>query len=149
MLKKTHLVIGLVVGLYFMPYVNRPWLFLPIVLLASLLPDVDSGVTRLGQMGIFRPLQMMTKHRGIMHTYTVAVILSLAIAFFFPVLALPFFLGYSFHLFADSFTPQGIKPFWPFKVVSNGIITTGSKTESVVFAVFSIIAAILLIAVVL
>ncbi|MEK6888659.1 MAG: metal-dependent hydrolase [Nanoarchaeota archaeon] len=146
MLRKTHLVIGLVAGLYFLPHVNNKFIFLPIVLIASLFPDIDSGITSLGQKGIFRFLQMMTKHRGIMHTYTICVILSLGLGLIFPPAALPFFLGYSFHLFADSFTPQGIRPFWPLKAVSSGLVTTGSRFESIIFIVFSIIAVILFIA---
>ena len=138
--------IGLVAGLYFLPHVTSKFIFLPIVLIASLFPDIDSGITSLGQRGIFRFLQMMTKHRGIMHTYTMCVFLSLGLGLIFPPVALPFFLGYSFHLFADSFTPQGIRPFWPLKAVSAGLITTGSRFESIIFIVFSIIALILFVA---
>jgi membrane-bound metal-dependent hydrolase YbcI (DUF457 family) len=48
--------------------------------------------------------------------------------FLFPVIALGFFLGYGLHLFADSFTKEGITPFYPFsRMKSSGGITTGGK----------------------
>src|SRR3989344_4103511 len=104
MIWKTHLAIGLAAALYFSTHVSNPLLFIPVVLIASLFPDIDSGFSYLGRKPIFKPIQMTTSHRGIIHSYTMAIILSAALAFFYPILALPFFLGYSFHLFADSFT---------------------------------------------
>lgn len=55
------------------------------------------------------------------------LVITLFFALFFPVISLPFFLGYSLHLFADSFTIQGIKPFYPIKKVSSWKIKTGGN----------------------
>lgn len=144
MIWKTHLAIGLAVALYFANRVNRPWIFISVILFTSLFPDIDSGFSYMGKKALFRPLQWSVAHRGIIHSYTVCIALSLLIAFFYPVLALPFFLGYSFHLFADSFTPQGIKPFWPLKAVSKGAITTGGKIDKAIFYTFVIIDSVLI-----
>ena len=144
MILRTHFAIGLAVALYFSNHINRPEIFIPIVIFASLFPDIDSGFSWLGRKPIFKPVQMTTKHRGVIHSYTVCVALSFVIAYFYPVLALPFFLGYSFHLFADSFTTQGIKPFWPFKAVSNGPVTSGGAMDSMLFYTFLIIDVVLL-----
>ena len=133
MIWKTHFAIGVAVALYFANHVNNPLIFIPVVLIASFFPDIDSGFSYIGKKVIFKPVQMVVSHRGIIHSYTACIIFSLAIAFFYPVFALPFFLGYSFHLFADSFTPQGIRPFWPLKSISKGNITTGGKIEKTVF----------------
>ncbi len=139
MLKKTHLAIGLAVGLYFLPYVNSKFIFLPVIIIASLLPDIDSGFSGIGKNPVFKPTQWMVKHRGVLHSYTVCILISFVFAFYIPVLALPFFLGYAFHLFADSFTVNGIKPFWPLKFVSKGIVRTGGKVEQSILVVTLIV----------
>ncbi len=144
MIWKTHLAIGLAIALYFANRVTKPWIFIPVVLAASLFPDIDSGFSYLGRKPIFKPIQMATMHRGIIHSYTICILLSIAIAFFYPIFALPFFLGYSFHLFADSFTSQGIRPFWPLKGMSNGIVVVGGKIEKTIFYIFVLIDSVLL-----
>jgi inner membrane protein len=145
MLAKTHFVIGLAISLYFLSHVNHKLIFIPVVLLATFLPDIDSGFSSLGRRWPLRGVQMFTDHRGIMHSYTVCVVISLIFAFFLPVVALPFFLGYSFHLLADSFTSNGIKPFWPLKYVSKGLVRTGGSVEQAIFYTFIIINVVLLI----
>jgi membrane-bound metal-dependent hydrolase YbcI (DUF457 family) len=139
MLKKTHLAVGLGVALYFLPYVNEKLFFIPIVLATSLLPDIDSGFSTVGKSKIARPLQWMVEHRGIIHSFTFAGLVSVIIALFFPVIALPFFLGYAFHLLLDTFTPQGIKPFWPLKFKSSGVVRTGGTVEKTIFAVVLVV----------
>ena len=136
---RTHIVIGLAIALYFLPYINHKVLFLPIVLLASLLPDIDSSYSYLGSKPYFRPLQFFASHRGFIHSYTLCIFLLFILIYFYPPLGLPFFLGYSFHLFADSFTIEGIAPFWPFKANSNGIVSTGGVLDNTIFSVFAII----------
>ncbi len=145
MLSKTHLALGIGVALYFLPHVKNELVFIPIVLIATLLPDIDSAFSLLGRSKFSRPVQWMTKHRGVLHTYTVCIVLSILFAFHSPLIALPFFLGYSFHLVLDSFTPQGIQPFWPLKYRSAGRIQTGGRVESAIYAVFVIVDAALLI----
>ncbi len=139
MIKRTHLVIGLAIALYFLPLVKHKFLFIPIVLAASILPDIDSGFSQIGRKKIFRPVQMVFTHRGPLHSYTVCVFFSLIFAFIYPVFALPFFLGYSFHLFLDSFTINGIKPFWPFRYQSSGVARTGGMVDRFLFFGFLII----------
>jgi len=135
----THLAIGFAAAVYFLPLVNNELVFFLVVMATSLLPDADSGTSRLGKKKIFRPLQMISKHRGFFHTYTFAVLASLALALVYPIVALPFFLGYSFHLLADSFTPMGIRPFWPFKGKSTGIVKAGGPIDKAIFITFIII----------
>ena len=144
MIWKTHLAIGLAVALLFLNHVSKPLIFIPVVLFFSLFPDIDSSFSFIGKKIIFRPLQWSVEHRGIIHSYTICIALSLLMAFFYPVLALPFFLGYSFHLFADSFTQQGIKPFWPLKAVSKGSVSTGGKVEKAIFYTFVIVDSVLI-----
>lgn len=136
MLRRTHLAIGLAIALHFSLYVQDKFVFFVMVLLATLLPDIDSKFSWAWRMPFTKPAPVENTHRGLFHSYTFCIPASIALAFVFPVLALPFFFGYSFHIFADSFTPQGIRPFWPMKQVSKGPVTTGSKVEDVLFWIF-------------
>ena len=142
---KTHLAIGLAVALYFLPYVNNEIIFILVVLISSTLPDIDSSFSSIGKRAIFKPIQETTKHRGILHTYTFAVALSMIFAFFIPVIALPVFIGYTSHLFADMFTIRGIKPFWPWKKISNGIVKSGGRIDQALFVAFALLDIILII----
>ncbi len=143
MIKRTHLVIGLAFALLFLPHVNNKLVFFPIVLLCALLPDIDTPSSYLGHNKIFRPLQWVAEHRGALHSFSLCIVASIALAFIFPILALPFFLGYSSHLVSDSFTQEGITPFWPWKKVSRGFVRTGGSTEYSIFIVFLVVDAIL------
>lgn len=145
MLRKTHLAIGVSAALYFLPLVNYKLLFVPAVIIATLLPDLDSAFSKIGKNNGGGIIQGVLGHRGLLHSYTFCILFSMIFAFFYPILALPVFLGYSFHLLADSFTVRGIKPLWPLKFVSKGNLTTGGKSEDIVFWVFIIINVILLV----
>jgi len=121
----------------FMQQVENQFLFILMVMIATVLPDLDSGFSSYGRHMIFRPLQFFVKHRGIVHSFTAAVLLSVLMAVFYPVLSFGFFIGYSVHLICDSFTREGIQPFWPLKARSSGFIRTGGKIEESLF--FSLI----------
>jgi len=136
MLVKTHLVISLFFILILMPIVNNPVAFTVVFLVATVLPDVDSRFSFIGQKKIARVLQFFTKHRGIIHSFTLLFLIVFFLILFFPTLSLGFFLGYGIHLFVDSFTKDGIVPFYPLKVKSKGMISSGGKIESGVFVVF-------------
>ncbi len=138
MIKRTHLAIGLALAFVFLPHVNYKLVFFPVVLIAALLPDIDSPGSAVGHNSIFRPLQFVARHRGVFHSFSFCIIASVILAFLLPVLALPFFLGYGSHLFADSFTQEGIMPFWPWKKSSSGLLRTGGTTEYSIFIGFLI-----------
>ena len=143
MIKRTHLAIGLALALLFLPNVNYKLVFFPIVLICALLPDIDSPDSYFGSSKIWRPLQFIVKHRGVFHSFTLRILVSLVFAFVLPIVALPFFLGYGSHLLADSFTQEGIMPFWPWKKVSQGALRTGGSVENGIFIGFIIINALL------
>lgn len=140
---RTHLAIGLAAALFLLTSVENKLVFLPVVLLASALPDIDTGHSSIGRKWYLRPMQFFTAHRGVMHSLTVCIIISLAFAFYIPVLALPFFLGYSLHLLGDSFTIDGIRPFWPFKKEVEGRIRTGGIVDDGIYYSFILISVIL------
>ena len=136
MIWRTHLAITVFAILIFIPHINYPLIFSVVALFASLLVDVDNYCSLIGNRNIARPLQFFTKHRGIIHSLTFAIVLSLLISVFSPKLALPFFVGYGIHVFVDSFTKDGVQPFWPYKGESRGVLRTGSQSEAVLFLLF-------------
>jgi len=87
----------------------------------------------------------LIKHRSFIHSLTFCVFISLALAFYFPVVSLPFFLGYSSHLVVDSFTEEGIRVFWPAKGVVSGKVRTGGHVEEGVFYTLILVNIILLV----
>lgn len=132
--------------LIFLPHLSaNKTIFVVVMLIATLLPDIDTEFSMLGKYRIFRVLQFFVKHRGIMHSFTSCLLVSVLLAIFLPSAALGFFLGYSLHLFADSFTQEGIRPFWPWKRESKWHFRTGSYAETTLFIILLAIDVILLI----
>jgi len=138
MLVKTHLAIGAFAIILFFPLVNNPFTFVIIALLATVLPDIDTGFSTIGKNRFNRLVQFFTEHRGAIHSLTFCLVLSLLLAVFIPVLAFGFFLGFSMHLLADSFTKMGIVPFWPYRRKAQGFLKTGGMVETGVFVVFAL-----------
>lgn len=138
MLRRTHLALGAVVGLYFLPHIKtNEIVFLVITLVASLIPDIESGFSAPQRKKFFslNPGTVFHKNR-LLHTYTLLIPLTILLAIVYPPAAFPFFLGYSFHLFIDAFSPQGIRPFWPLKTKSTGSIMPGGRVDKILFYVF-------------
>lgn len=137
MLLKTHLAITILAILIFFQEVNNQIWFVVIALIATLIPDIDSSSSTIGRNATI--VNIFTKHRGFIHSFSFLFLLTLYFALLLPIAALPFFLGYGLHLFADSFTMEGIKPFWPSKKSIAWKIKTGGKSETSVFIVFIIL----------
>lgn len=131
MFKKVHFLLGLFVALYFMPYVNNKIVFFPIVLISTFIPDFDLIISPRRRKTMTKPSELRG-YRDFMHSYTLCIILSALLAIFYPILALPFFIGYSFHLFFDSLTTYGISPFWPFKIKTKGFISPDGIAEKTI-----------------
>ena len=137
MLVKTHLAITIFAILIFFREVNNQIWFVVIALAATLIPDIDSSFSTLGKNATV--VNLFTKHRGFIHSFTLLIILTVYFALLLPIAALPFFLGFGLHLLADSFTLEGIKPFWPSKKVIAWKVKTGGKSETGVFIAFVIL----------
>lgn len=137
MLIRTHLVLSILAIILFLPRIEYKFTFIIVALIATVMPDIDHGYSKTGHNKLFKPLQFFVRHRGLMHSFTICFIAAIFLACF-PLTvqwALPFFLGYGLHLFADAFTLEGIKPFWPYNGVSKGLLKTGSYTETSIFVV--------------
>ncbi len=136
MLTRTHLAITLFFVLIFISYIENKAVFVVVAFLATLIPDIDSKYSKSGNKKTFRLLQFFVNHRGFFHSYIFLLLITLFFALFIPVLAFAFFLGYSVHLFTDSFTKKGIQPFYPYKKTLSGSIRTGGRIEIIVFTFF-------------
>ncbi|MEK6872287.1 MAG: metal-dependent hydrolase [Nanoarchaeota archaeon] len=139
MLLRTHLVFGIFFILLFFQYVQQGFLFALFVLIASAVPDIDTQNSSYGRHLIFRPLQFIFKHRGVLHSIFAAVLFSGIIAIFWPVASLGFFVGYSIHLVVDSFTKEGVFAFWPFSWQSKGPILSGGIVDETLFFVMIVV----------
>lgn len=133
MMLKTHLALSVLVAMLFLSKISNKLVFLVVILVATVIPDIDTGFSTAGKSIFLKPLQFFVKHRGVFHSFTFCIIASFVIAYFIPSISLAFFLGYSFHLLLDSFTKEGIMPFWPWRKVSSGIFTTGGRIEASLF----------------
>jgi len=136
MLLRTHILITLFFVLLFFPSVNSQIIFVIVSFAATIIPDIDTKFSVIGKKKIFRLLQFFIRHRGVLHSFTFLILVTLFFASFIPVLAFPFFLGYGLHLLADSFTLEGICPFYPLSKRVWGKIKTGGKSEVIVFIGF-------------
>lgn len=145
MLFKTHVVLTLFSVLFLLDHVQYKFVFVVVALIAGILPDIDSGFSTLRKQGLFKTSSFFTRRTGIIHSFTFCTLVSVLLAAYLPIYALPFFLGYSLHLFADCFTTEGIRPFWPLKVESKGPLRVGSSLEQVLFIGFCIVDVVLVI----
>ena len=133
MLFRTHLAIGVFTGFVAFFAMGNSILAFFAATFASLLPDIDSTSSFMGNRFWLRPMQWIIKHRGIFHSLTLCVFLSWIVALYYPPVAFAFFIGYASHLLLDSFTIEGVVPFWPLSYKTEGVITTGGKIDSGIF----------------
>ncbi|MAH03687.1 hypothetical protein CMI39_02785 [Candidatus Pacearchaeota archaeon] len=139
MLIRTHLIITLFFILLLLPFVNNKLLFIIIALLATFVPDIDTKNSKLGKYLIFRPIQWFSKHRGIIHSISFLIFLTIILWLFFPEVSFGFFVGFSSHLIADSLTVSGVSLFYPIsRKKFSGIIRTGGMSETIIFVIFLI-----------
>src|SRR3989344_547716 len=137
MLNKTHLAIGAFFMLFFMHKVVHVWVYFVVFLIATLLPNATSILSLKG-FKVLNQAKGLVKKRGMLHSFTLCFIITFLLAWFLPTAAFPFFLGYGVHLLADSWTVEGIRPFWPLKYESKGKLRRDGSVENTLFYSFII-----------
>ena len=141
MMHKTHLAFGILSALVVMPFVStgNKFIFFFLVLFGSLLPDVDTPNSKMGQkFGIISKFfNVIAGHRTIFHSIFFAIMIpGLAWYFWSRPYGVALFVGYLSHLIMDSLTKSGINFLHPISTLRvNGFVETGSFTEKVVLAV--------------
>ena len=139
MMFKTHLAIGIFAVILFWPLVSNPFSFALVAIIASVIPDIDTAVSKVGRNIPAKIIQVFTTHRGMVHSLTFCAIVSLILSIFLPKLAFGFFLGFGIHLLIDSFTKMGITPFWPYSKIAKGVIPTNGILEKGIFFSFALV----------
>jgi inner membrane protein len=142
MLFKTHISFAFFISLFIYPHFTiYPILSIIIICLASTFPDLDHQNSKISKQN---PLRLITrsilKHRGILHSLFAPLFLYLSLLLINPELASLAFIGYTSHLFIDSLTKRGIKPFHPlFNFKIKGNTKTGSFIEKSLFLLIIIL----------
>ena|SRR3989344_5482131 len=138
MLFRTHLAFGFLVGLLslkiFIP--NNSLLFFILVLIGSILPDIDHPKSKIGKR--IKIVGFLFEHRGFFHSLLfLALVYVVSILFIKNIyFILPLFIGYGSHLLIDCFNQAGIMPLHPlsrFRI--KGFIKTGALLETILFFV--------------
>ena len=151
MLGRTHLLFGLILGVFLMHLFSLSSLFVFFVLLGSVFPDLDHPRSLISGFNfVFRNASKIIRkvigHRTYLHTIEAGFLFSLLFAplaayFNFDVVlsVSGFFVGFAGHLFLDSFTKSGVPLTFSgvnkHKKYGLRIIRTGSVSESWFFIV--------------
>lgn len=142
MLFKTHITFALLISLYIFSYFKLTPIFsIIIILFSSLLPDLDIINSKISKINPLRKLtKYIFKHRGTLHSLFTPLLIYLIIYIIHKQIALLILIGYSSHLILDSFTKQGIKPFYPLSNIKfKGNTTTNSIIEKALFWLLAIL----------
>lgn len=138
MLFRTHLIIGIFFGIIFSIFFENSFLFVLLVVLFSLIADIDIQFSKIGRRKCLRPIQWLAGHRKIFHSFIFVIVVGLVISFFSVFAMWAFLLGYSLHIVFDSLTKMGTQPLYPFEFRVRGFIKTGGWIEAFIFVLFFI-----------
>ena len=134
MMWHTHLAFGLFVALLF-PF---SWLFVFLVLIGSLLPDLDSTKSKFGRK--VKVIGWLFGHRKFVHSIIFGVLLFVILYWFgFGYLGLGLLVGMFSHLVLDAFTKEGVRFFYPFKFKLRGLIKTNGFLEKGLFVLLVVV----------
>ncbi len=146
MLFYTHLLLGVLFFIISKPFFSgsHEIAFLLLVLLGSILPDIDESKSKINQwFGAGGKIAcLFSQHRGIFHSLIFTVFLFLLISFFTQTYyAYALAVGYLSHLIGDTFTPMGIQFLYPFsKFKLSGPIKVGGLGEMfILLSLFAVI----------
>jgi len=144
----THLLFAVLLAIFYFDYFNVQvgiWLkvaFATALIIGALLPDIDeaesSAARRAPLMSAL--IRIFSRHRGIMHSIWIPLILFLILKFLMwrfveipNLVFIGFLIGYGSHLIADSLTTQGIEPLNPIsRFRLRGWLRTGGLAEAAI-----------------
>lgn len=145
MLCRTHLLLGIVFFLLFHNffYGGNVILFFGLVLLGSILPDIDERHSTVNRWSGFigRIISFFFHHRGIFHSLLFAAVIFWAMKTYAGLYyAIGLALGYVAHLAGDALTPMGVQVFYPFSSFRlRGPMKTGGLLEWVIFILLAVL----------
>ncbi len=146
---RTHLALGALILFLLAKFTN--WIAgyeitaAVLILLASILPDIDSSTSFLGRK--FKLLKNLLKHRGFFHSIFAMTTFTIIVYAIFQekILSWIFLIGYASHLLADSVTKEGTKLFYPRDLKVKGPLRVGSFAETVIIFILVVLTVHLLI----
>jgi len=134
----THLAFSFLTGLFAIDFLNitNSALFMAILLLSSLLPDIDHPDSKIGRF--FKPIGWIFTHRGFFHSILAGGIFASAayLSLHNITIVTAIIIGYSSHLILDAVNHQGIAFFYPFKNRLAGFVKSGGIAEYVLLIAF-------------
>lgn len=138
MLLRSHLVIAIFCFLFLFNYLPGNKIIFGIAFfIATLLVDIDSTKSKIGNHWYLRPFQWIVSHRGVIHSILFGFVLSLLVFFISQDFGVGLFFGWCLHLLVDCFTVQGVGLFWPlsYKIKIFGF-NSGGIIEQIIFVLF-------------
>jgi inner membrane protein len=150
MIFRTHLAFSLFIGLILIKILNvkNQILFLIFLVFFSVFPDIDEKSSKVSKRIkiLSYPLGILCRHRGIFHTIYFPLAIFLLFFSVERLLGIAILTGYLSHLFLDSLTKSGIRPFKPFlKFRLYGFSKTGKFFDNFLFLLFLVLDAYLII----
>lgn len=138
-MRKTHLLFVVFVYLLLirLKVIEFSVLGFVIVLIATLIPDIDAETSKLGRK--IKPISQSFRHRGFFHSILFGI---LGVGIFFYAnsgLYLEFLIGYFSHIFLDLLNYKSVQLFWPFKTKTKGFIKTNSFVERFLMFIFLVV----------
>jgi inner membrane protein len=136
MLFRTHLLFSLLIGTLVLGFFDiNPFLFVALVVLGGMLPDIDSSSSKINKiLKVTKPIAYVVKHRGIFHSIFIGSLFAGVIAFYVNnAMGIALLIGYLGHLLLDGLNYAGVNLIHPFqKLHISGFIETGTMTEHVI-----------------
>lgn len=137
MIFRTHVAFAFLLGIIFLDKFNEnKVLFLLIVLISSVIPDIDHPYSKIGRKFGYasRIINFLFGHRKLLHSLFFVLILSFSVYWFLGKWWQPLFLGYTSHLVIDAFSKEGINFIYPINQIRlQGFIKTGGIVEAILF----------------
>jgi len=141
MMFKTHLILGIFLGLFFAKSfsIEQKWLFVLVCAFFAILVDIDLHKSKVGKR--IKPLSWLINfflgHRGVVHSLLMAFfVYGFMYLIFGATWGAAALIGYSSHLFLDSFNVKGTKPLWPLSPRLSGVLKSNSMADYLLFLIF-------------
>ncbi len=140
MLAQTHICFSLLFSIITYPYLTlfniqiTFLLYAIILVISSLLPDIDCATAKLGKR--IKIISYVFEHRGIFHSIWPLIVMFFLIFNqaneFMVSVIIAVMVGYTSHLLLDMLTPQGIRLLYPSKLKIRWFIDVGSFIEKII-----------------
>lgn len=139
---KTHLLFGLLVGLYAVNFFNpgNVLLFMFFVMFGSAFADIDHPNSKIGKNVAI--IGILFKHRGFFHSVFGIVLFSMLVQALFEskIITMAFAVGYVSHVVIDAFNHQGIMPFHPLSQYTiKGFMKTNGVLEWILMVIMAVL----------